>query len=911
MPRLRRLVRSRSLRNSIAAAIEHLEGRVLLSTYTVTNLNDAGPGSYSDALSQANNNPGADTIRFAPGLRGTLAGGGVVSDNLSIVGPGADVLTMNGDFVVPAGAAFDISGITIHGGSSAMAAISFNFASPGPTCSITDCTITGGHQFGIYAGNGNLIVTGCAVSGSQGYGIYNDGAGVTVTNSTVSGNGGAGIGGNQALLDVRDSTIANNHGPGIDSSGQGLALTNSTVANNMGGGIVSGESIGLKIANSTIVNNTGGAGIGFVSNRPATLNNTIVAGNHDANGNPSDLSGTVIPPLGGSFIGSNNLIGTAGAGGLVNGQNGNIVGIADPKLAPLGDHGGPTQTMPPLAGSPAIDAGSNALAVGPDGHALLDDQRGNVRIANGTVDIGAVEFDSTPLVFNGTVTNLNDSGPGSLRDAIEEANIHPGDDTITFDPGLSGTITLTSGALIITDDVSIIGPGANVLAVSGNHASGAFDVEDLAEGTINISGITVKDSGGSASAPPAVGNEIPGDLVLTDCVLSGNSGYVVAWGDGLASITRCTISGNTGGIVVNASKLIVRGSTISGNAGGILTRQVEMSDTVISDNAGAAIDIGGFPADSTITGCTVNGNDGDGVDFNSAATMTVTNCTIANNSGIGIWERGNKVTVNGSTISGNASGIEAQGPTVVVNSTIANNRPTNANRQGGGIVTNSVLSVVNSTISGNVASQGAGIWLADIPGSATTSATIDNTIVAANHDLNGGTSDLFASTNASPPATFSGSNNLIGTGGSGGLVNGRNGNIVGIADPKLAPLGDHGGPTQTMPPLAGSPAIDAGNNAMAVDSNGKPLISDQRGYYRIANGTVDIGAVEFNSMPVVPGDANGDGKVDFNDLLIIARNYGTQNGASWSEGDFTGDGAVNFDDLLIIARNYGQTRLRR
>ena len=90
--------------------------------------------------------------------------------------------------------------------------------------------------------------------------------------------------------------------------------------------------------------------------------------------------------------------------------------------------------------------------------------------------------------------------------------------------------------------------------------------------------------------------------------------------------------------------------------------------------------------------------------------------------------------------------------------------------------------------------------------------------------------------------------NLIGSNGFGGLVNGVNGNQVGVADPGLGPLAYYGGPTQTIALLPGSPAIDAGSNALAVDpSTGQPLTTDQRGpgFVRIFNGTVDIGAYEF------------------------------------------------------------------
>jgi len=66
------------------------------------------------------------------------------------------------------------------------------------------------------------------------------------------------------------------------------------------------------------------------------------------------------------------------------------------------------------------------------------------------------------------------------------------------------------------------------------------------------------------------------------------------------------------------------------------------------------------------------------------------------------------------------------------------------------------------------------------------------------------------------------------------------------SNPMLAPLGYYGGTTQTMPPLPGSPALDAGNDAAAAT-----LATDQRGYPRLSGAHVDIGAVEFQSGVVV------------------------------------------------------------
>src|ERR1041384_1764748 len=76
---------------------------------------------------------------------------------------------------------------------------------------------------------------------------------------------------------------------------------------------------------------------------------------------------------------------------------------------------------------------------------------------------------------NFTVMNLDDSGDGSLRQAIIDANATPGPDSIDFQDELAGTITLTSGQLpAITEDLTINGPGIFSIAVSGNNASRVF-----------------------------------------------------------------------------------------------------------------------------------------------------------------------------------------------------------------------------------------------------------------------------------------------------------------------------------------------------------------------------------------------------------------------------------------------------
>ena len=138
--------------------------------------------------------------------------------------------------------------------------------------------------------------------------------------------------------------------------------------------------------------------------------------------------------------------------------------ILIPLLGALANNGGPTQTMALLPSSPAINAGDSTRAP-------ATDQRGLTRFGN--TDIGAFEYQFK-------VVNTSDSGTGSLRQAIANANSTATADTIVFTSLFNSaqTITLTSGQLTLTDSATttISGPGANLLTVSGNNASRVFDI---------------------------------------------------------------------------------------------------------------------------------------------------------------------------------------------------------------------------------------------------------------------------------------------------------------------------------------------------------------------------------------------------------------------------------------------------
>jgi predicted outer membrane repeat protein len=360
---------------------EIFEDRLLLST--VTNLADDGPGSFRNALAIT---PAGGTIDFAPNVTGMLtltSGPLLIANNVTVNGPGPSTLSINGDhrfqlFRIDASATVSINGLGIVNG-----------LSNGPG--------------GAIANEGNLTLTNCTVSGSRaatgnGGGIFNDHNALTLINCTVSNNvdsagNGGGIYNTDGTLTLLDSTIAGNtlgspaNGAGLYLNAGTATLTNVTVANNQatgsGGGIFVNAG-SLTASCSTIADNSAAPGTGGgldIHGGTVSLRNSIVAGNTATGG--IDVDGTVTG-AGSDLIGDGT-----GSTGLINGLNGNQVGTTaaplNPHLGMLQNNGGPTPTMALLPGSPAIGAGSNV-------NAPAGDQRGYQRIINGTIDVGAYEY---------------------------------------------------------------------------------------------------------------------------------------------------------------------------------------------------------------------------------------------------------------------------------------------------------------------------------------------------------------------------------------------------------------------------------------------------------------------------------------------------------------------------------------
>ncbi len=308
--------------------------------------------------------------------------------------------------IVLARGAFDVSDVRIVGLGSHLLSISgsgtvFNVTSGDST--LSQMQVTGGQNI-VVATEATLLIDQMIVSNSNSNsrsGIDNSGS-LTITNSTISNNKSFSNGGgiyNRGTLKATNFTFSDNTafsaGGGIYNSGGKMAIANCTFSGNsaqQGGGIYTTYGK-LTITNCTLSANSAsfsGGGIYIFGSSAATiLNNTIIAGN-------MAMQGLDIKQFSGTLSGVCNLIGNgSGQSSFVNGVNGNIVGTFENPIDPLfvlnpsriDDYG----DLQLAYGSPAINGGSNELAVDADGNPLVTDIDGNPRIINGTVDIGAYE----------------------------------------------------------------------------------------------------------------------------------------------------------------------------------------------------------------------------------------------------------------------------------------------------------------------------------------------------------------------------------------------------------------------------------------------------------------------------------------------------------------------------------------
>jgi predicted outer membrane repeat protein len=425
---------------------------------------------------------------------------------------------------------------------------------------------------------------------------------------------------------------------------------------------------------------------------------------------------------------------------------------------------------------------------------------------------------------------VDDRNVGTLRWAVQQANLATSPSTIDFELGQPpSTIGLLLGSLElsnIAEPTMIDGPGASLLTIDGNKADRVFTIDPRV--TASLSGLTIT---GGATIDQGGGVYNAGAAALTNCTISGNSS---GYGGGLLSkgtlsLDACSISGNSasveGGGVWTAGTATLTACAIMGNASG---------------------DIGGGlnnrSATLTLDACTISGNSAEklGGGIYNQDMVTLSGCTISGNTAVreggGLVTGINSVsTLTACTINGNASedggGLENYSRTMLTNCTLSGN---SASASGGGVSNSGTATLMFCTISGNVTSvSGGGLYNHDFLDSRGR-ATLTDTIVAANTATGGAPSDI----GGGEAASVTGSFDLIGTGGSGGiLAGGRQGNIIlaSLAGLGLAPLGDYGGPTQTVALLPGSPALEDGANmtGLATDQRGEPFTV-----------SVDIGAFQ-------------------------------------------------------------------
>jgi hypothetical protein len=208
----------------------------------------------------------------------------------------------------------------------------------------------------------------------------------------------------------------------------------------------------------------------------------------------------------------------------------------------------------------------------------------------------------TPSTF--TVMSLDDAGSGfglqgDVRYAVNMANSNADlSNRIVFQPGLTGTITLTQGKLVVTKALALLGPGADLLTISGNQQSGVFDIEAPAGQTVFLSDLTVADGTGAGqqSGVPAGGGLFndAATLVLERTAFTGNSVP-------LQQFTR----GGGGGLFNLEGTVTIRDSLFTNNPGreadGVAISNwgtMAIQDTTVSANSGgsmACLPTGGEP----------------------------------------------------------------------------------------------------------------------------------------------------------------------------------------------------------------------------------------------------------------------------------------------------------------------------
>ncbi|WP_341525829.1 choice-of-anchor Q domain-containing protein [Nostoc sp. UHCC 0302] len=950
-----------------------------MAIFSVTNTNDIGKGSLRQAIREANALIGKDTINFdgvfTDSIADTITLGGSslkITDDLSIEGRGANLLTVSGNnasrvFDIGSGITVEIDGLTIakgyvpdvieyndeeeyNGGGIRNygrltinnSTISENQAKQGGSiCNYGTLTVnksTISYNTANYRGGGilntdTLTVNNSTISSNRsdsGGGIYNTISGsITLSNSTISYNeayyGSANDRTtlhNSGTLTVNNSTFSGNYS--ADAGNYGTTLHNSGT---------------LTVNNSTFSGNSGTAIHNFDI---ATVNNSIIAGNlyftYDSNTDGLIITNTDVK---GNFLSNgHNLIGNFNGSTGFNASEQLNVDISEVLDTNFQNNGGSVNTYALVLGSPAINGGNNidvpidTTDLDSDGNTTEQipfDGRGSGfnRISAGKVDIGAIEASFS--IF--TVTNINDSGSGSLRQAILDANAQAGQDIINFGgtvfaDNIADTITLDSD-LLITDDLSIDGTGADLLTLSGNNASRVFKITSGVNAVIE--GLTIA-NGYNSDVGGGIYNS--GNLKVRNSTISNNNSDSDGGGifnDGSLKVRNSTISNNNsdsngGGIydgeVINST---ITGNSAQGDGGGVYSGRV-INSTITGNSArrdgGGIYD--GEVINSTITGNSAQGDGGGIANVNSVISSTISSNSAVYGGGIANANSIINSTINGNSAQGDGGGIYQNTYGVyrlmLNNSTLSGN---SAQSAGGGLYFKGgkylELEVNNSTITGNSAQDGGGIYYEPY----FSDAKVNNSIIAGNFDISNNDPTNPTYSDVAGNSFSSNGFNLIGVFTQSSGFKASEQLRVPITTVLDITLQNNGGSVKTHALVYGSPAINSGNNAdLPYDYPGDldgdfndldeqiPFDGRGVGFDRISGGQVDIGAFEavenvINGTPtrnIINGTAANDIITGYQGRDVLSGGAGADAFVYtniWDLGDTISDFEVARDKIAL------------
>jgi hypothetical protein len=669
--------------------LDTLEDRTLLSTYTVSNLADSGPGSLRQAVLDANAQGGANQITFALDLHGSIAltsGELEVDNDLTITGPGADTIALSGNnssrvFEIAGGSHVSISALAfMQGRASAGGSI---FEETGAALTLSHCAFSANEAVGDANGNAlggavfasagaTLQVTSCSFQNNQtdgtnqsfGGALYNLGT-ATVTGSSFSANQAMG-----STASVNQPVGAGNLGGAImDEDGSTLVVSHSTFTSNQALGAAGGDAEGGAIDNESayLVPFTG-VGVTAQVTQCSFVDNQAVGGLEAAHGGfggaIEDNPGVTLTVTGSTF--QNNV---ADSGPGTTSGSGATGGAIDDS---------PLDTVS-IAGCSFVDNAAIGSSTG-------------ATAGGGAID-NFYYMTITQSVFIG---NRAQGGPGA--DGVE-----------TFGEGLGGAIYNDSGAKSFGGNLTL-----NGCTLIGNLAVGGSGGFTLANPRATASAV-----GGAIINQPGSPMEVSGCLVTGNRAVGGDGGSspgAIGFGGGIvtsgstAVIRNCTVEGNVAeggtGDAGYAGGVGAGGGIVNTNSG-----SATVSDSLIAFNTaiGGQGGAGGAGGEG-LAGGMANGLRGFVFGANDTSSLTVSGCTLVGNVVLG--GTGGTGANGGDGLGGGL--LVGAGSAMLLDTRIVNNDALGGNAGTGGSVGEGI---------------GGGVYVAD----AATAGADAQTVIRGNH----------------------------------------------------------------------------------------------------------------------------------------------------------------------------------